>query len=427
MEDKLNHSEKGQAIVYLVLGLVVFFGFVALAIDGGMALADRRHEQNAADASSLAGGAAAALRLKNNEDNTCDQQWSCGSNYVSHAESDAISKAINRADANSFTIDHDEDLADHNGVDTFCGGYSWSTAYLTVTVDISATTPSNFLQLVYPRALHNEVEAVSYVDPGGPVYFGNAVVALNDAYCADPGSEGVIMGGSGTVDITGGNIFSNGCLRDNGGVTVTINGGVPYGNDLSHITEDNWSPTPILTNTQDVADAYAVQQPQISGNQCVGGTNINHNLPSSTAANPLRGLICVWGSQGLSINNNEKVYGEGVTIYIVEGPLTVNGTPHIQLTAPPRDPDPSPAIPGVLIYLPASNTSPIKINGDSTSTLEGLILAPKSNIQLNGNNEVMYDGQVIGWNVEITGNADFKMNYDGCRGYLLPPTINLYK
>ena len=50
-------------IVFLVLGLVVFLGFVALAIDGGMALADRRDAQNATDASALAGAAAAAQQL----------------------------------------------------------------------------------------------------------------------------------------------------------------------------------------------------------------------------------------------------------------------------------------------------------------------------------------------------------------------------
>ncbi len=56
MNAKYHDSEKGQAIVFLVLGLVVFLGFVALAIDGGMALADRRHSQNSADASSLSPG-----------------------------------------------------------------------------------------------------------------------------------------------------------------------------------------------------------------------------------------------------------------------------------------------------------------------------------------------------------------------------------
>src|SRR4030042_1490604 len=64
MKIKHTNSEKGQVIVYLVIGFVVFLGFVALAIDGGMALADRRHSQNVADSASLAGGAEAAQSLE---------------------------------------------------------------------------------------------------------------------------------------------------------------------------------------------------------------------------------------------------------------------------------------------------------------------------------------------------------------------------
>lgn len=423
MNIKMTNSEKGQAIVYLVLGLVVFFGFVALAIDGGMVLADRRHEQNASDASSLAGGAAAALHLKNNQTYTCGKQWTCENNSViNNAEIDARSSATDRADANGFTIDHD--LADHNGVKVTCGGTTWDTAFLEVTVAISATTPSNFLQLVYPKALHNEVEAVTYVDPGGPLEFGNAVVALNDAACSDPGSEGVIMGGSGSVNVNGGNIFSNGCIRDNGGVTVTVGGGSAFGNDLSHITDENWDPDPVYTDTKDISDSFNVQTPEVSGGQCTdpAAHNVSQHLPGGT----LTGLYCVTGSQGLTINNNDTVTGHDITIFIIEGPLTINGTPEIQLSAP-TDPDASPEIPGVLIYLPPTNSSPVKINGDSGSYLDGLILAPKSDITLNGNDEVMYSGQVIGWNVEITGNADFYMDYAGCNGYLQPPSIDLYR
>ncbi len=63
MNTKHFNSEKGQAIVYLVIGLVVFLGFVALAIDGGMVLADRRDAQNATDASALAGASAGGAAI----------------------------------------------------------------------------------------------------------------------------------------------------------------------------------------------------------------------------------------------------------------------------------------------------------------------------------------------------------------------------
>jgi uncharacterized membrane protein len=46
-------SEKGQAIVLLVLSFVVLLGFAALAIDGSMIYSDRRTAQNAADAAAF--------------------------------------------------------------------------------------------------------------------------------------------------------------------------------------------------------------------------------------------------------------------------------------------------------------------------------------------------------------------------------------
>ena len=78
MNINFKESEKGQAIVYLVIGLVVFLGFVALAIDGGMALSDRRHSQNAADAASLAGGGIAAEYMEDH--NVTIFNWNCSSN-----------------------------------------------------------------------------------------------------------------------------------------------------------------------------------------------------------------------------------------------------------------------------------------------------------------------------------------------------------
>jgi len=48
-------NERGQTLVQVALMLVVLLGFAALAIDGGLVYAERRHMQNAADAGALAG------------------------------------------------------------------------------------------------------------------------------------------------------------------------------------------------------------------------------------------------------------------------------------------------------------------------------------------------------------------------------------
>jgi len=75
MENKIKPTESGQALVLIVLEIVGLFGFAALAIDGGMVYADRRYVQDASDASSLA-GAAAAVSIENSA--MSFQQWNCG-------------------------------------------------------------------------------------------------------------------------------------------------------------------------------------------------------------------------------------------------------------------------------------------------------------------------------------------------------------
>ena len=50
-----RNRESGQTLVLMALSLVAILGIVALSIDGGMAYAQRRHMQTAADAAAIAG------------------------------------------------------------------------------------------------------------------------------------------------------------------------------------------------------------------------------------------------------------------------------------------------------------------------------------------------------------------------------------
>src|SRR5262245_11717635 len=56
MNKILRHRARGQAVVLvsLVVGFGVLLGFVALAVDGGSALLQRRNMQNGADGAALA-------------------------------------------------------------------------------------------------------------------------------------------------------------------------------------------------------------------------------------------------------------------------------------------------------------------------------------------------------------------------------------
>jgi hypothetical protein len=443
MNKKYKNSEKGQAIIYLVLGLVVFFGFVALAIDGGMALADRRHAQNGADAASLAGGGKAAYDLV--AAGVTANKWSCG--YVHFAMNNAESAAQTRAAANGFSINPP---SAHNYVTTYCNP-NYLDAYIDVTVDISSTTQSNFLQIISPNALHNEVEAVTRVKPEHSFGYGNAIIALNPAACSDPGSEGGIMYGNsdGSTDIiiNGGGIFSNGCLRGNGKPIIDItcpSGNVGCGAIGNDVIEGNaqWNPpTNEISGTIQYSEFDIGINPTWSpSGTCtyngVSGTykkakDLQQDL-SKGPVNLSSGLWCIDGN--LSINANDKLSGTGITLFFPNGDLTINGTPDINISAQRNSPFGS-AIPDVLIYLPAPYpfnpaacpNHTIKLNGSETSVFDGLILATCAHITLNGTGGNTYTGQVIGWDVEVGGGADLMLTYDGGKNHTTPTSINLHK
>jgi len=414
-----NKSEKGQAIIYLVLGLVVFLGFVALAIDGGMALADRRHAQNAADAASLAGGAAAGLYFENNRLVSCGFTWDCGNYLVGNASGIAESKAKDRAKANDFTIDYD--LTDHNGVDAVCKGTAG--IYLEVTTEISSTTPSNFLQLIFPNALHNEVEAVTHVYPGGPLAFGNAVVAINSDGCA--GENGAIFKGTGNLGVVGGGVWSNGCLEGAGQPTITISDSVVLFGYAGEFVPGNanWTPQPPSSPSgyELPVNSYQID---IDTDDC---DDWDIAIPNNFTVP--QGLHCFHGD--LDINNNQVVDGTGVTFY-VEGDVKFNGGATIDLSAPLTD-NGTGAIPGVLLYIPhleghTCYDQTLDLEGNNETHISGVIYAPCSMVTLTGTEDsYMVNSQIIGWNVKVSGTANTTVEYDGCSSYLVPPSIELYK
>jgi hypothetical protein len=449
MNIKSHNSEKGQAIVYLVIGLVVFLGFVALAIDGSMALADRRNDQNAADAASLAGGGVAADDLQRKGVQL--QDWSCSSSNPIYAKIyDAMVLAENtaksRALANYFTIykptDPEYDPIDHNNADATCGD-----KYIDVTVEISATTPSNFLQLIFPNALHNETEAVTRINPGYPAGFGNAIVALNPDPCNGNQNGGIFSTSKkAVVDIKDGGIFSNGCLREDGSPTIDITGGLPwYHIECENCDPKSWTPypqyTPLTVQPSDFDIPGPINCTYTKNDPGKFSKEIADTIKKDGSYTFLPGLWCINGhkpNDTFSFNANDIIFGTGVTFYITNADLTINGSADLSkegyhLSAPL--PDASSGIPGVLIYLvppdPIDSAScpnhTVTINGTSKSYLAGQILAPCSLIKINGTGDNTYLGQVIGWNVEVGGTATLDLTYKGNDLFNKPTSMELYR
>ncbi|MCK4490611.1 MAG: hypothetical protein KAU23_10140, partial [Anaerolineales bacterium] len=217
-----HRGEEGQVVAYLAVVLVVLLGFAALALDGGMLLSDRRDAQNAADSASLAGGSAAAYYMRANDVNY--NAFICGTSGTVNTKASAETEAIIRAASNDYVIDND--LSDKHGVNANCEIVdmgSYMDKYFDITTKITRDTTTNFAQLIYDGPLRNEVEAVTRVYPPAPLAFGKAIIALNESACSG-NSNGVIFSGTSSTTVTGGGVWSNGCLKGDGAsFNVTVN------------------------------------------------------------------------------------------------------------------------------------------------------------------------------------------------------------
>jgi hypothetical protein len=141
------------------------------------------------------------------------------------------------------------------------------------------------------------------------------------------------------------------------------------------------------------------------------------------------GLYCVTGSQGMDVSGG-SVSGDGVTIFLTNGGVTINGNVDpVDLRAPEESPDPSPAVAGILFYLANGNTETISITGNSTSFYLGTVFAPDGDLYFSGasGTNPTFNTQLIGNNVEVSGGATIDINFNDDENFEKPPYLDLQK
>jgi len=453
MNQQQASQEKGQALVLLVLGFVVLLGFTALAVDGGMVYSNRRHAQNASDASSLAGGGVAALYLENHYVDY--ENWNCTNtndpiyNKIVNAEQVGRDAAVSRAGSNDYSVD--ENISDQNGVASKCGEEDtglWIDKYLDITTTITADTDTAFAHFVYRGPLRNTVTATTRVRPRSPLAFGNAVVALRTD-CPNSNTGGVHVDGNSTINVNGGGILSNACVVVGGTVDIDVNGGaigcVGEGCYTTNGSPSVDPPTPVIGSAPLPSSVYRIPPPDCAslrdrGNHAGGGT-INPGRYGRIRVNSasdylvLRsGLYCL--SEDFTINGGSLRVeeGGGVTIYMINDDFYVGGSVEVVLVAPPL-PEIAvclnntcpPAIPGVLIFMAEGNTGTVSLLGSSGSNYTGTVYAPSGTIEAGGGSLETINAQLIGDTVFLHGNTQVVVNYENIINYRPPASLELYK
>jgi hypothetical protein len=432
--------ERGQALILIGLAAFGLFAVAGLAIDGSAKYSDRRHAQNAADTSALAG---AYAKL------TGDPQW--------------VLAALDRADSNGYSgigVVHVYNppntglYADCSDVHFDCHNY--------VQVTIDSTIDTWFARIIGINQTHNHVEAVaSTISQNNSFTFGgNSVVALSPTGCA------LMTQGNATVTIRGGGLYTNSddptcsykkdsCAglvdvdSDLSGTqgTVTMVGG--YSVNTGCMPQASLSPAG-ATQISFPPPYQEIAEPAVCSTSTINGPNGStvtlspgHYTkmpprPSMSNITLQPGVYCIDTTLKLNAGDTLTVQGTytnpptspGVFLYFRPGgSFTFNGGSSVILWGIN---DSSSPYNHFLMYLAPDYASgtPVNctINGNTYDRFWGGIYAPFCNVTLDGTSDPTgFYTQVIGYTVKFAGGSNVTLYYsaDSTPVWTIPLQVGL--
>jgi hypothetical protein len=420
-------SERGQALVLIVLGIIGLVGITALSIDGGNAYFDRRRAQNAADTAAMAAGLAKVRQLPSVSPADAWKQAGFDRAYSNGFEQSSV--VVNQCDETGVT----------------CALPSGVVLSQFVQVKITSTVDTWFAPVIGINQITNRVEAVAKaVKPEPTLWYNGAALASIMPGCKTPGwpNDPFTVGGGANVTVNGiSNVFVNSNCKDDaytqgGSSSLTSQSGTCV---VGGVNYTDTTPPPNHNCTQLSSQQYLY--PKIEdcpmegsitrvGNEWVATAGrFDGVFPGVSPAGKLtlgKGIYCFQDGVDLhgswyvttDINGNQAYDNfEGVLFYVQHGGVTINGqvqlAPLHAITCHACDLDED--LVGYLIYLPPENNSSISIEGGSNSNFVGTILAPASLITLSGGSagdSLNLQCQIIGYSIKLTGNGTLNITYD---------------
>ena len=411
MRKKQHRTERGQALILIVFAIIGLIGMTGLAVDGGNAYAERRRAQNAADTTALD---AALAKVR-------------GDNLYSEGLARASSNAYVDSDygAGSSTPEVNVEIYNPPG----SGPYAGNSEY--IQVRITATIQTYFGRVLGINTITNKVEAVARARPSQlfPIAFGNAIVSLAPHTC-----KAVMYQGNADTLLVGGGIYVNSDCADSaffnnsGSAQLTAPclqavGGITYKSGSINI------PGGCITSGVSTLPAMIYPDPTCSGAATVSGNVMNPGTYSGNKFPPAGvdtlqpGIYCVNANNGFVLNGGDSLTGNNVVIVMQSGDVSWNGGAQVNLSAPNSGP-----YEDLLIYMPETNSGTVSINGNSSSSFTGTILAPAADVTINGTGSANgFHSQVIGYTVNISGTSDMSIYYNNDENFDLPipPQVEL--
>jgi Flp pilus assembly protein TadG len=408
---KTDRTQKGQALILIVLAVVGLLALTGLAVDGSATYSNRQGAQNAADTAALTG----ALDVANSN----------SSGVVNDAKGAATTSGFTTGTAATVTVNNPPVASNAcNGtLPTFSLA---SNQYVQVVINTNVNT--SFSSLVGVKQMHNCVDAIALGKSGtsGSMFNGAAIVATdNSSGC----NQTMLFNGSANVTTTGGSIFDN-C---NGNHAVLLNGGVTLtmpvsGQDVGGILNNGGNTiTPGITTgavgvTMPAAAWSAIpavpSAPTCSGNGgatfnpttggSISGTsvtlnsgtatltpgnfssiNVNGgtvtfsagtycltggvNQNSGTLTGPSGQVNLVMGSNSVNQNSGTDTFAD-LEMYLTSGSWTMNGTTALNATK--------------LRYYSTGSSSMIVNGGDTLTSSDSFFYLTSGSVTWNGSSTI---------------------------------------
>jgi len=466
----LGRKESGQIIVLLAVSLVVVLMVAALAVDGGMIYSERRFAQNAADASSMAGGGTVLYSI-NPEGFVCPGSGTSGFNYSTlefDDETTLIAKtyfsALNVSRINNIndlpflgykvngTFENESLVNEKHGVIIECDS-SNEPAIIDISTIVTSQISTAFAHLIYPGALATTNIATTRVEVYTDDGYGPAIVALSPNCNHGNIKGGLHIGGSSDVNIINGSAYTRSCLNINGAgkneqLTISATGGlnvfdedVTIQGTFSKIAEfeaiinTGYGELPFTPPDAPICPEGNIKSYGVI-NKDTNLTKGNYDQIKITGGdvNFGPGVYCIDGN--FDIGGNGIITGKDVTFYIKNGLLSINGgggseknSAVVLLSAPTSESDPNF---GVLFYFDESNTNENTFNGNNDSYFSGMVYVPKGVINIGGSADMetmdeaqceaitedgscegsVFSTQFIGWEVNIVGGGNIDITYN---------------
>lgn len=444
MKVQPSSTERGQVLILIALAAIGLFGITGLAIDGSQKYSDRRHAQNAADASAMAAALAKSNALTAG---LSASPADCPATTPPYSDvcNALLLAALDRAADNGY-----DNSGPTNTVEVYTppisGPYAGLGDY--VQVIITSRVDTYFARIIGINQTQNIVEAVALTREGGPLFNGASIVSIdpspNCSRGAGSGGGSVDVSGRASITLDGGGLFINssescGYYQSSCAVTLVATNGATISSAGDNI-DFNGCSAPVVPepNQQQIMvpeEIYMPEEPIECSQQAAmpqllsldaDGTENWLVYPGYYTDFPQAELVPDWNNIKLApgvycVDNDIDWHGNvfksldgtsGVTIYITSGHKF-----KFNVDSP--------------IYLDASNSGDYKgyimiqngdpssiedcqLNGGGYLDIYGTIFAPYCDITINGNSTstAEFNAQVIGYDIKLNGNNTINFHYD---------------